>query len=184
MAEDKLRIVCVEFENLEHFENGRFKVDFVATDRVLKNNNLCSIAGNIFSQPLIGFVGLNATGKTTVLRLLKIALSVVIYNNDLTELCYSNRMIGDGLLMRVTFFYRGFYYQLESQIENKRFADGRLKFYYSEEVLKSKNVLTVKSRKDLLNFSEEVCSEIKIRSELQKEKADYLDDSKSISALW
>ena len=180
MADDKLRIVCVEFENLEHFENGRFKVDFVATDRVLKDSNLRNISSNIFSQRLLGFVGLNATGKTTALRFLKIALSVVIYNADLTELCNNNRMIGNGSIMRVTFFYRGFYYQLESQIRSRRFGDGRLEFYYAEEVLKSKKALTVKSRNDLLNFSDDICNEIKKRSELQKEKADYLDDSKSI----
>ena len=36
----KIKVVCVEFENLKHFKNEKFKVDFYATDRVFENSEL------------------------------------------------------------------------------------------------------------------------------------------------
>lgn len=173
MDTNVLRIICVEFENLNHFEQGRFYVDFTATDRVMKNSELYKVSGNIFSQSLIGFIGLNATGKTTALRLLKIALNIVIYNQDL-NLLGLNDVIASGTVLRITFFYQGFYYQLEAIIESKK-----NKFYYSEEILKKKTANSIKSRKDVTNFSDELCIEKSKRSDLTSNDKKYLDDGKS-----
>ena len=180
MGAKVLKIICVEFENLNHFKQGNFKVDFIATDRVLKNSELYNVSGNIFSQSTIGFIGLNATGKTTVLRLLNIALSVIIDNKDLNSL-NMNEMIVSGTKMIVTFFYNGVYYQLESVIEYKVNSDGRRKFFYGEEILRKKYPNRVKFRKNISDFSDEVCSEITTRSKLSEDSLiQYLDDGKSI----
>ena len=174
MIENKLRIICVEYENLNHFKQGKFCVDFIATDRVMKESELYKISGNIFSQSLIGFIGLNATGKTTALRLLKIALNIVIYNKDLNFLGL-NDVISSGTVLRVTFSYQGFYYQLESII--KKSKNG---FYYEEEVLKKKNANSIKSRKNVTSFPDEICIEINKRSNLTSDDKKYLDDGKSL----
>ncbi len=180
MGAKVLKIICVEFENLNHFKQRNFKVDFIATDRVLKNSELYNVSGNIFSQSTIGFIGLNATGKTTVLRLLNIALSVIIDNKDLNSL-NMNEMIVSGTKMIVTFFYNGVYYQLESVIEYKVNSDGRRKFFYGEEILRKKYPNRVRFRKNISDFSDEVCSEITARSKLSEDSLiQYLDDGKSI----
>ena len=82
--------------------------------------------------------------------LLKIALNIVIYNQDL-NLLGLNDVIASGTVLRITFFYQGFYYQLEAIIESKK-----NKFYYSEEILKKKTANSIKSRKDVANFSDEI----------------------------
>lgn len=170
-----MKVIRVEFEHLNHFENGKFRVDFTATDRVFKNSELFKISRNVATHNLIGFIGLNATGKTTALRLLNIALNVTIHNADLNSL-ELNDMIVDGTIMRVTFFHNKKYYQLESTI-GRRSDESKQQFYYKEEVLRKKLMSTVRSRSDLINF--EGCTSV-VRSKLSAEKAAYLDDDQSI----
>ena len=166
----KIKIVCVEFENLKHFEGGAFKVDFYAADRVFENSKLFNISKSIFAQNLIAFTGLNATGKTSVLRLLKIALNVIVDNTDLNYF-ETNVMIDDGTSMRVTFFCDDVCYQLESIIGRKP-----VRLIYKEEILKKKKISDIKTRRDLLNFDN---AEVEKRSDLDAEVSKYLDDGKS-----
>lgn len=172
-----MKILCVEFENLSNFKNGKLRIDFFANDRVMKNSELYPISNKIYAQNLIGFVGLNATGKTTALRLLQMALGIVIYNKSLNNF----KIVGfvrDGTVLRVTFFHNRKYHQLESVIgvKTKTSLDGYPVFYYIEETRKEKSV--VKSRDTLTDFSDAHTAK---RSELVKEKSgEYLEDDKSI----
>ena len=177
MSAKRLKIICVEFENLNHFDKGKFKVDLFATDRVFNKSELYKISGSAYTQNVIGFIGLNATGKTTALRLLKIALNIIIHNAPLNALNI-NDMIKDGTIIRTVFFYGDAYYQLESTIGID--ADNKVKpFYYRAETLKSKKFDTVKSRNDLLDFESTRNVDVQERSELDSEIKNYLDDDKS-----
>ena len=174
MSAERLKIICVEFENLNHFDKGKFKVDLFATDRVFNKSELYKISGSAYTQNVIGFIGLNATGKTTALRLLKIALNIIIHNAPLNALNI-NDMIKDGTIIRTVFFYGDAYYQLESTIGID--ADNKVKpFYYRA---KSKKFDTVKSRNELLNFESTRNVDVQERSELDSEIKNYLDDDKS-----
>lgn len=167
-----MKIICVEFENLNHFNGGRLKIDFFTTDRVFSKSELYKISNCVVTQNIIGFIGLNATGKTSVLRLLKIALSVVIYNTPL-NLLNINDMVFDGTILRITFLHKEISYQLESIIG----CDKSRRFYYKEEILREKPLNKIKSRKNLIDFIS--CSEQK-RSALREDIIKYLDDDKSI----
>ncbi len=169
-----MKVLKIEYEGLKHFENGHLTIDLYAADRVSQNNDLHKVAGNIYVQNIIGLIGLNATGKTTVLRLLKMALDVMINNVDLNT-TEAPEMIGDGTIMRVTFHLDGKYYQLESTIITIEDTSGRQKFCYGEEVLRGRNS-RVQARADLNRFE----TEIKRRSKLDAEAKMYLEDGKSI----
>ena len=93
----------VQIENLKYFENGKFKVDFFAVDRVFADSEMFKISNCAVNQNVIGFIGLNASGKTTALRLLKTALNIIIYNTAL-NLLGLNDMIGEDTIIRITFF--------------------------------------------------------------------------------
>ena len=176
-----MKIIRVEFENLKQFENGKFRVDFVATDRVLKRSELFKISSTVATQNIIGFVGLNATGKTTALRLLKTALDIVIRNEDLNSAITSS-LIVDGTVIRTTFFHNGKYHQLESVVgcRKDKNEDGRQKFYYADEKLKTKNSAKIYSRSELTDFTAEKNVEVKSRPSIEEDAAKYLDESKSI----
>ena len=167
-----MKILCVEFENLNHFEDGKFRIDFFATDRVFDTSNVYKVFKNIYTQKIISFIGLNAAGKTTALRLLNIAINVVVYNIDLNQLKTPN-MIQDGSVMRVTFFHNEEIHQLESVIG---YTGG--KYYYREEILRSKVKSKIQSRAGLTEFNEVNL----VRSRLSSSEKKYLDDGKSIIA--
>ena len=170
-----LKIICVEFENLKQFENKKLRVDFIASDRVLKKSELFKLSSNVATQNIIGFIGLNATGKTTTLRLLKTALEIVIRNTDLNSAITSD-LIVDDTIIRTTFFYNNKYHQLESVIGIHDDTD-KFKFYYKKETLKHKKASTFYSRTELTDFTN---ADVEKRSELQNDVAKYLDESKSI----
>lgn len=170
-----LKIICVEFENLKQFENKKFRVDFIASDRVLKKSELFKLSSNVATQNIIGFIGLNATGKTTSLRLLKTALEIVIRNTDLNSAITSD-LIVDDTIIRTTFFYNNKYHQLESVIGIHDDTD-KFKFYYKKETLKHKKASTFYSRNELTDFTN---ADVENRSDLQNDVAKYLDESKSI----
>ena len=168
-----LKIIRVEFENLNYFDCGKFKVDFYATDRVFGDSELYKISNAIVAQNLIAFTGLNAGGKTMALRLLKIALNVIINNADLNSFQVYD-MLDSDTIMRIMFFHNGNYYQLESIIGRD---DSKL--FYKEEILKEKKSEQIRSRKSLDDFSS---AKVKKRSELPPDVKAYMDESKSFIA--
>ena len=176
-----MKIIRVEMEGLKCFRDGKFKVDFVATDKVFKNSTTFKIADNVAVQTVIGFVGLNATGKTTALRLLDTALNIVIRNEDLNRAILSGLIIDDTLI-RTTFFFNGAYHQLESIVgcRQEDIGEGELKFYYKAETLKTKKKPRISSRSALFDFTDEKNVNTVSRASIAEDKAQYLDDSKSI----
>lgn len=175
-----MKIICIEFENLKLFKKGKLHIDFFASDRVFKNSEMFKISGNIATQNIIGFIGLNATGKTSILRLLRMALDIVIRNADLNSIV-PNNFVMDGSVVRTTFWTEGTLYQIESVIGVRDKEDNltNRKFYYKEEVLKSKDMPKQCSKSELLNFEK---SDVESRSDIGNEAAKYLEESKSIIA--
>ena len=185
MSVNKVRVLSISFDKLAHFKEDSFKVDFFAKDRVFDANELYKIADSIFLQNIICCIGLNATGKTTALRLLKNALDVIIFNIPLRLIVEdANGMIASGTIMRITFLYNGVYYQLESTVGRRsgNTIEKGAHFYYLEEILRSKNSKGIRSRSELMKFIEGKDNRnihIEKRSELDEDIKKYLDDDKS-----
>ncbi len=174
-----MKILRIEFDNLPHFRNGTFAIDFMATNRVISDSGLFHVSGNIRTNNTIVFIGLNATGKTTVLRLLRAAMRIVIDNEDLNHVLPANGMVKDGTIMRVLFFHRNAYHMLESVIGIVSKKGSKSYAYYKEETLAQKSKSHVRSKADLCNFMESASS-IQKRSELDESVMSYMQDSRSI----
>ena len=174
-----MKILRVEFENLAHFLDGKCVVDLVATDRVLDGNGLHTVENGIKTQNAIAFVGLNATGKTSVLRLLRAAMQSLLHKADINPLFSSSEMIHDGTILRIVFFHQDAYFLLESEI-GIREERGFRYAYYKDEWLYEKRKSRVRARKDLFNFKLDA-EIVKVRSELDDNVQSYLKDSISIA---
>ena len=80
-----MKILKIEYENIGLFNEG-LAIDFTASDRVVDKDYVDRIYKSIYTQNVIGIVGINATGKTTALNLIKIAMDIVLGNKGLNEI--------------------------------------------------------------------------------------------------
>lgn len=173
-----MKILHIGFKNLAHFHEGSCEMDFIAMDRVFSGSSLHEVSRNIRINNTVAIVGLNATGKTSVLRLVRAAMQIVIGNADLNAVLPANGMVQDGTIMQVLFFHRGAFHFLESIIGIAE-SNGGKHAYYKDEVLMQKRKSSVRSKNDLLDFEKNASSVIR-RSSLDNSVQSYIKDSSSI----
>lgn len=175
-----LRILRIEYKNLPVYD-GNFEIDLFAADRVMKDESLYRMHNTLYLQNLISFAGMNATGKTTALRLINLAMRIVINNaslNDIISIRYG--MLGNDSEMIVTFCNDDTVYQLHSYFAetNTSVASNISHYSFKEEILKSKSLKGIKRRKDLLNFDD--AKVLAKRSELDAQAKSVLKPDDSI----
>lgn len=86
----KMKLLKVSFDHLRMFEDGLFEIDLFASDRVpADDESATSLSGTIYSNNILGFAGINASGKTTALALLELAGRIMdgvpVVGGNLTE---------------------------------------------------------------------------------------------------
>lgn len=180
-----MKILQIKFSNLPIFAQGSFCVDFIATDRVLEDETLFSLNRILRAENLLALVGINATGKTTVLRLLNAAARIVVGNKGLNEINLAEEdIIHDGTVMEVVFYHNDKYYKLKSSIGCETFSSdlpGGVRYCFKEETLYCKSKAAVTSKKNVFDFAETTI--IKRRSDLQDETKMALKDDDSMVIL-
>lgn len=175
-----LKIIRIEYKNLPIYENN-FSVDFFATDRVMKDESLFHMHNTLYLQNTISFAGLNATGKTTALRLINLAMRIVINNISLNEANSAiYRLLGDDSEMIVTFCDSDTIYQLHSYFAEKSDTNTVSIYSFKEEVLKAKSLKGIRNKKDLLDFDNKKVKTIMRRSALDYQARSILKPDDSI----
>lgn len=155
----------------------------------MANSNVHKIWGPITIQQAISIIGINAVGKTTSMRLLKLVMEVVLNNKGLNQedlipsLLINEYTMNNGIRMVVYFYKEEDVFKLESIIKYKSDDAGKLFFYYDDEVLMKKSKSKVTSKKNIFDFVEDENSKKTRRSELKKEQLDVLKDDDSIAIL-
>jgi energy-coupling factor transporter ATP-binding protein EcfA2 len=78
MGDAKMRILRIEAEGIFLFE-GKAVIDFNAEQRVYPDNAamLYNPFGNTYTNNVLSFVGVNASGKTTTLKLISFVMSLL-----------------------------------------------------------------------------------------------------------
>ena len=72
-----MKLLKVSFDGLNMFKDGKLTLDFFATDRVVDQRGVTCIEKPIYSENIMAFAGINATGKTTTLRLIALAVNLL-----------------------------------------------------------------------------------------------------------
>ncbi len=174
-----MKILKVMLRNLPHFEN-EFEINFVAQQRVSDDDRegLYNVFSNIHLNKAVAFVGINASGKTTILRVISFVMEML--NNMPINNIPSKGILKDldcnQKTVITTFFYNeGILYKLETYIERKiNHVDGSEKLIISDEILWTKEQKRVKTKKSLFDFKE---SDFKER---RNQDEQYLMDDVSI----
>jgi len=151
----------------------------MAEDRVSDPTQVFQVRKSLYTQKLAAFVGINASGKTSSLKLIFFAMAFLLDHVSLNEIPYGKELLQEGTKIILDFSYRGMCYELSSIIgirKASRIADTEL--YFREEILFKKPLASMKSKKDVLYFDD--TKPILYRSKLSQETLVFLQDDDSI----
>ena len=149
-----MKLLKMRIDGALLFENHRLELDFIATDRVPRDEegNIADVTpvsggSSVYTQNVMGIVGVNASGKTTVLNLIRLVLgylsgAYIMRSFDAS----SNRFgkLGDRIVVSCIFADKGVYYLIESVLrhsvdvsESARLGDRRAvdAFSFEDEAL-------------------------------------------------
>ena len=174
-----MKILRVEFDKIGLFTEG-FSIDFTAQDHVFDHAYAKNITPKVYSLNSIAILGINASGKSTALRLIDLAMQVVLKHESLNNCKIPFGIIKNGSIMKVDFFHNEKFYQLVSTIGvrealSDETLDNQIKYYFENEVLYMKNKSSVQSKKQ--TFVYQSSHEFKNR---KLEKSEYLQEDDSI----
>ena len=123
-----MRLLRLHIEGSPLYVDQGLNLDFYATDKVLADpdeNKPLEVtkiegAGSIYSQNVIGITGVNASGKTTTLNLLRAVLEYMAGSYAMRQTYFTGvsriGKIGDALVITVVFWEAGAYYLLKSKL--------------------------------------------------------------------
>lgn len=152
-----MKILKLRVSGLPRFKDV-LEVDFWAQQRVepKKSENLYCLFSNIYTNNAVSFVGINASGKTTNLKVISFVLNLLnnksinsMDNNDILE-----GMEIDGSVEFDTYFHHGhqlyrLYTLIKKEIDGK---EGSEKYVIGKERIWSKDEKKIKTKKGLLEF--------------------------------
>lgn len=172
-------LLKIVINGLPNFKDG-LDIDFVAQQRVddYDKERLCNVFSNIYVNKAISFVGINASGKTTILKAILFVMKM-LNNESLNNI--QSKTILDNLddnqqVTITTYFFDGHdVNKLETSIGKEvNDVDGSEKLIIIDEKLWSKEETKIKTKKSLFDFTEVDLREIRDKNE------QYLMDDVSI----
>ena len=166
------RLLRLEFRNISVFSD-EFVIYFTASDRVVAGQHVSSVTNVVSSQNIVALVGINAAGKTSALRLVDLALSIVASRLSLDQIPSAPQFLSRGSIMVVDFFQDGMFYRLESE-----FTSNGDRLVYADERLYGKRMSLVRSRARLFEYSEDML--IHSRMDLVSQLGGFMKDDDSI----
>jgi len=152
-----MRILKIAVNGLKLFSNS-LEIDFTTTQRVRndKSEMLYKISPQIYQNNAIAFIGINASGKTTTLKVISFIMQM-LNNEPINKI--ENRTILNGLkkqdkiVFDIYFTFSDSIYKLETTIRNKSVDEIENKFIIENEQLWKKNIKSIKTKKSIFNFT-------------------------------
>ena len=154
-----MKILKTKIRGLSYFKNGEFEFDFFASKNVnfyeKESKNVSHVINKLYKLNSIALLGINASGKTTSLKLVLAMLNIFIKNKSLSE--YDIPEIGnyfdDEVICENYIFNQEWIYKIESIISK----DKSNSLYFKDEVLYRKKVKKTESKdKIFTNFEETI----------------------------
>lgn len=177
-----MKLLKIVINGLPHFKN-ELDIDFVALQRVddYDKERLCNVFSNIYVNKAISFVGINASGKTTILKAISFVMKML--NNESLNNIKSKTILDDlddnQQVVITTYFYDGHdVNKLETSIVKEiSDVDGSEKLIIKDEKLWSKDGAKIKTKKSLFDFAE-----VELREKRDKNEQYLMEDVSIIVA--
>ena len=178
-----MRLLKLFIQDMPRFK-GDIDIDFITKQRVAEDdqeklfNTFSNNYTSIYTNQAISFIGLNASGKTTILKAISFVINLL--NNEALNNIKSKEILNDlsdNEKVKITsFFYNdNSVYKLETHIEKRvNQVDNESKLIITEERLWEKDATKVKTKKSLFEFND---SDIRIE---RNEKEQFLLNDVSV----
>ena len=178
-----MRLLKIVIQNMPRFK-GNIDIDFITRQRVAEDDKekLFNVISNsntsIYTNPVISFIGLNASGKTTILKAISFVINLL--NNEALNNIKSKEILNDlseneNVKIIIFFYNDNSIYKLETIIAKKiNPVDNEEKLIIMEERLWEKDANKVKTKKSIFDFND---SNIRIE---RNEKEQFLLNDVSV----
>lgn len=174
-----MKLLKISIEGLQNLKKS-LDIDFVAQQRVDDDdrNQMLNVFSNIYTNPTLSFIGINASGKTTILKLVSFAIGLL--NNEAINSIPSkdilNDLDGEQKITFIAYFYHNnVVYKLKTIIGKKiNPIDVNAKFVIIDETLWSKAISRIKTKKSIYDFAD---TDLKIQRDKNEQ---YLVEDVSI----
>ncbi len=172
-----MKILKISVDGLMLF-NDKVSIDFFAEQRVIKDNSdmLSNAFKNVYTNNVISVVGINASGKTSVLKLISFALELI--NGQSLNNIVNRDVLTDSKKVNIeVIFYddNNNLYKLQSEIISVRNNEIDNRFIFGAEKIWKKSISKIQSKKDIVSYE---------NTNLFKERdntAEFLSDDVSIA---
>ena len=170
-----MKILKIKVEGLSLYKNI-FDISFCAVQRVHKNhlNSVFNLFGNIYVNTVEAFAGINASGKTTALKV--VSFTSVLLGAAPLSAEFVPQILDDGIktIFDIDFFLDGKIYHLTSEVIKHRNQDGKTKVRILSERLWVKSISSKINKSNLWDYDKE--NPVRVRDNSDE----YLPDDVSI----
>lgn len=170
-----MKILRIKVQGLSLYKNI-FDISFCAVQRVHKNhlNSVFNLFGNIYVNTVEAFAGINASGKTTALKV--VSFTSVLLGAAPLSAEFVPQILDDGIktIFDIDFFLDGNIYHLTSEVIKHRNQDGKPKVRILSERLWVKSVSSKINKSNLWDYDKE--NPVRVRDNSDE----YLPDDVSI----
>lgn len=174
-----MKLLKLIIQNMPHFKE-EIDIDFIAKQRVAEDDKgkLYHVFSNVYINPAISFIGINASGKTTILKAISLAINL-LNNESINNIDSKDIMTdlpeGEDINITSYFYDKMSVYKLQTLISKKiNTLDDSVKFVISDEKLWEKEAEKVKTKKRLFDFKD---SNLKIE---RNQREQFLLDDVSV----
>ncbi|MCH1918803.1 ATP-binding protein [Shewanella sp. A3A] len=153
-----MRILKIKANGLKLFPNG-LEIDFTTTQRVRNENSemLYKISPKIHQNNAIAFVGINASGKTTTLKVISFIIQML--NNEAIN-NIKNKSVLNGLLQNDKIVFDIYFsvfseaiYRLKTKIVKDEISETlEENFIIEDEILWKKDINRIRTKKTIFDF--------------------------------
>lgn len=176
-----MKLLKIAAEGLPLFKE-RLDLTFYAQQRVAEDDKavLYPLFSNVYLNPANGFIGVNASGKTSVLKVILLALNML--NNDPLNHIETKDILGDSkkVVLDCCFYSASSdeVCRLETVIASEKSKVEGIRYRIVQERLWAKNTTDITTRKTMTDFGDR--EPVLVRNE----REDFLSDDVSIIIAW
>ena len=150
-----MKLLKITAKGLPLFKQ-KLEITFFTHQRVSENDKeiLINAFSNIYINPANGFIGINAAGKTSVLKVILLALGIL--NNEPINHINEKTILGDqGEVELSIYFYDDDENMncLQTVINSKKLNGKGVSYYIEREQLWEKPIGMIRTKKSLTDFS-------------------------------